>query len=72
MHTLEGFKMRIFLKFKMGTLSFRRKCADIEIAKKKFEFDQNLACLKVIFGQNSVKKVPYFKDLETASVLTNS
>ena len=69
---IRGVQNEDFLKFKMGTLSFRRKCADIEIAKEKFEFDQNLARLKVIFGQNSVKKVPYFKDLKTASVLTNS
>ena len=58
------------MKFKMGTLSFRRKCADIEIARKKIEFDQNLARLKVIFGQKSVKKVPNFDGFEMAHLST--
>ena len=56
--------MTIKLKLNNWPLSFGRICADIEVAKKIFDFVHFLASLKAKIGRKLGEKVPIFDDLE--------
>ena len=61
---LDGFKKTDFLNLENWPPSFGRICAEIEVAKKVFDFVHFLASLKAKIGRKLGKKAPIFEDLE--------
>ena len=59
-----GFKKTNFLNLENWPPSFGRICAEIEVAKKVFDFVHFLASLKAKIGRKLGKKAPIFEDLE--------